>query len=170
MFRVPTSKVFGGLRQGTDPLYIVICSHCTLHALITLMGGVVRGMPFVLPRDCRPHLLLFPARRKSDILRDSATVLLRTAHIQIVVRQAVLWYCMHAHCTKGVVGEASKEAKNFKCSPERIKLQTFVAALPTSTTSIWALADEIIKIFALIHKFSEIFNLATCEYIKSSVY
>ena len=48
---------------------------------------------------------------------------------------------------KACRGKASKEAIYFECSLERTKLQTFVAALLTST-SIRALAGEIVKVFA----------------------
>ena len=72
---------------------------------------------------------------------------MRTLHIEILIRHAVVWHCTHAHCTEGVAGEASKEAINFKCSLEQAKFQTFVAAL-LATISIWAVADAIIKVFA----------------------
>ena len=61
------------------------------------------------------------------------TVLLCTLHIEILVWHAVVWDCTYAHYTEGVAHEASKEAIDFKCSLEQIKLQTFVAALFTST-------------------------------------
>ena len=37
---------FLGLGLGTDPLYAVIHSHCTLHAVVASMGEVVWRMPF----------------------------------------------------------------------------------------------------------------------------
>ena len=55
---------------------------------------------------------------------------------------------MCVHCIEGLAGEALKEAIGFECSLERTKLWTFVAALLTTyTCRIWALADEIVKVF-----------------------
>ena len=60
--------------------------------------------------------------------------------------------------TEGVAGEASKEAIDFECCLERLKLRTFVAAL----LSIWALANGIVKVSCLLmQKFLKVVNFAT---------
>ena len=65
-----------------------------------------------------------------------------------------------------MAGKASKEAIDFDYSVESKNLSTFVVALLTNT-SIWALADAIVKFFAHCHKLSVIVNFATHSYIIS---
>lgn len=56
------------------------------------------------------------------------------------------------HCTEGMAGEALKEAIDFECSLEQVKLRTIIAALLTSA-SIWALVNEIGKVFPVNTQF-----------------